>query len=266
VTLQACVVVPARDEEDHIAACLTALAAQRGLAPNAYAVWLVLDDCHDATEAIARACAAQHPHLDLRFLHGPAAGVGAARKLGMDAALRALLDAGHPDGLIASTDADTVVPSCWLTHQLHLARAGVEAIGGAIHLQPNHDLDSRVVAMRDVRSAERLALLRRSDPLAEHHRFSGASMAVSARAYALVGGLPPLRAFEDEALEGRLRDAGIRIVHADVVRVWTAGRLVGRADGGLARVLAHDTTELRAAESVPRRDASLAPVPSDDFP
>ena len=56
------------------------------------------------------------------------------------------------------------------------------------------------------------------DPAAEHHFFSGASMAVTARAYGSVGGLEPLPALEDEAFEARLtrrrpvtRSAAVRV-------------------------------------------------------
>ena len=49
--MRACVVVPARDEEELIGACIAALAAQTGVARADYEVLLVLDRCTDATEA-----------------------------------------------------------------------------------------------------------------------------------------------------------------------------------------------------------------------
>ena len=49
MTLRACVVVPARDEEELIGACIAALAAQTGVARDEYEVLLVLDRCTDAT-------------------------------------------------------------------------------------------------------------------------------------------------------------------------------------------------------------------------
>ncbi len=52
--LAACVVVPARDEEALIGACLDALAAQRGVAREAWEVIVVLDACSDDTEGEVR--------------------------------------------------------------------------------------------------------------------------------------------------------------------------------------------------------------------
>ena len=84
--LRAIVVIPARDEAEHIEGCLRALAGQRGLRPAvAFEVILVLDRCTDATEAVARATAAV-TGLALHVEHSPGAGVGAARRHGMDLA------------------------------------------------------------------------------------------------------------------------------------------------------------------------------------
>ena len=47
--LRAVVCVPARDEELLVGRCIRALAAQRGITPDAYEVVLVLDGCTDAT-------------------------------------------------------------------------------------------------------------------------------------------------------------------------------------------------------------------------
>ena len=102
--LLACVVVPARDEEELVGGCIAALAAQRGVAAAEYEVLLVLDRCTDATEARARAAAGAAP---LHVLRSTGAGVGAARALGMDLACERLHAVGRPDGLIACTDADS---------------------------------------------------------------------------------------------------------------------------------------------------------------
>src|SRR5262249_25054792 len=131
---EACVVVPARDEEERIGACLAALAAQTGIDPAAYEVLLVLDACTDATEEVAARVAADHPSLRVRALRGRGEGVGGARKRGMELPPRTLLAAGSERGLVATTDADTVVAPDWLRSQLDLVAAGEDAIGGAIDL------------------------------------------------------------------------------------------------------------------------------------
>ena len=52
----------------------------------------------------------------------------------MDLAAGTLLASGRGRGLIASTDADSVVAPDWLRTQLDLVAGGADAIGGAIDL------------------------------------------------------------------------------------------------------------------------------------
>lgn len=75
-----------------------------------------------------------------------------------------------------------------------------------------------------------------------HWQFSGASTSLTAETYREVGGLEPVTALEDEALEGVLRRRGIPIDCLLSVRVTTSARLVGRAERGLA----HDLAEVAA--------------------
>jgi glycosyltransferase involved in cell wall biosynthesis len=238
--LQACVVIPARNEEARIGACLEALATQRDVAPAAFEVLLVLDACTDQTEGRAAEVAAEHPQLRLRALHGAGQGVGAARKLGMDLAAQLLIATGNRHGLIASTDADTIVAPDWLHEQLALVHGGAQAIGGAVHLGSVEGIDEALLERRRARSADRFATVLARDPTAEHHHFAGASMSLTADAYVTIGGMEPLVALEDEALERRLSQAGIPIERPAGVRVRTAPRLSGRAPRGLARDLALD--------------------------
>ncbi len=135
--LRAIVVVPARDEQDRIDACLLALAGQRGIDSSSFEVFLVLDHCHDDTRGRALASAAASARPTPTILESLIPGVGHARRAGMDAACRRLLDAGVPDGLIATTDADSRVAPDWLAVQLPPAATGARAIGGSIEL----DLD-----------------------------------------------------------------------------------------------------------------------------
>lgn len=241
--LRASVVVPARDEEALIGACLAALAQQDGVPAEEYEVLLVLDGCEDQTEARAREIAAEHPALNLRLLDGPGRGAGHARRVGMEEACARLFSVGRPGGLIASTDADTVVAPDWLRLQLDSAARGVLAIGGRIELRDDEALAEGVGEWRATRGREKqLDLL--ADPSAgdearvEHWQFSGASLALTASAYAEVGGLEPRAALEDEQLERALERCGIPIERPLAVRVKTSARTVGRAKRGLARDLA----------------------------
>jgi len=238
--LLACVVVPARDEETLIGACLAALAGQDGVASDSYEVIVVLDECADGTAAVVRTASEVHAGLRLRTLAGPGHGAGHARRLGMDLAARMLLDAGHPGGLIVSTDADSTVEPGWLRAQLDVAAGGARAIGGRVEIGAAEaaGLAPGVVELRRSQAEARLLRVRIASPDAEHHQFSGASMALTAATYMAIGGLEPHVALEDEGLERRLIEHGVDIARPLAVRVTTSARLNGRARRGLAHDLA----------------------------
>jgi glycosyltransferase involved in cell wall biosynthesis len=205
--LRACVVVPARDEEALVGACVRALAAQAGVGHDVYELLLVLDRCTDETEARARAAAGP---LALHVLHATAPGVGAARRLGMDVACERLHAVGCPEGLIACTDADSEAAGDWLAAQLAAVAAGSRAIGGRAAMS-GADLEALGPEIRAARERDAALRLRRAREQAapgartEHHQFSGASMALTAEAYREAGPLEPRTGLEDEALERLLR-------------------------------------------------------------
>lgn len=258
--LLACVIVPARDEQSRITACLTSLARQRGLDRDAYEVILVLDGCADATEQRALQAAAAHPGFALRLRRTTAHSAGAARRVGMDLACARLLALDRPQGLIASTDADTVVAPDWLERQLAATALGAGAVGGRIELSDEEQaaLAPEVVASRLVSLRRRRTHARAGRPATlpslrvEHGQFSGASMAVRAGLYAELDGLEPSPALEDEALERALVDRGVAIARPADVRVTTSARTGGRAPRGLAADLAvgqwHARRSFRADE------------------
>jgi glycosyltransferase involved in cell wall biosynthesis len=236
--LRATVVVPARDEEDRIGACLDSLASQDGIAMAEYEVLVVLDACEDGTEAAVAAAAARWPRLRLHTVTGPGEGAGPARALGMDIACARLESVGAERGLLASTDADTVVAPDWLCSQLAALEAGAEAVGGEISLDPAElaALPPAVLEQRADQLANRLRAATRRGP-ADHPHFSGASLGVTPSAYRRVGGLRRLTALEDQELEDRLAAAGVAIHRPRAVQVQTAARTTGRAERGLARDL-----------------------------
>ncbi len=273
--LRAVVVVPARDEAERIEACLYALAHQLGVAGRNYEVIVVLDGCTDGTLEKVRELAEREQALRLHtVVLVVGQGVGRARRRGMDLACERLLGLGRGDGLIASTDADSVVAPDWLASQLELVRAGAQAIGGRIELDPRElaEVSPQALSERD-----RLAAVRLRDVLssqhqtatAEHHQFSGASLALTAATYRRCGGLPVRAALEDEALERELQARGVAIHRSSLVRVTTSARTAGRAPRGLSQDLARSSWRARrsyaAAEfSLERllevKDASIALV------
>jgi glucosyl-3-phosphoglycerate synthase len=223
--LRACVIVPARNEEELIGACMRALAAQEGLDRDAYRVILVCDHCTDATEVRAREAAGA---MALTVIHATGRGVGHARRQGMDLALGLL----PGDGLIATTDADSEPAPDWLRSQLDAVEAGSLAIGGRIDLAGN-DLPPAALRQRSLDAARRHAAIE-GPGAREHHHFSGASLAVTARTYDRVGRLEPRDALEDEGFERALRRHNVPIDRLASVRVTTSGRRFGRAPRGLA--------------------------------
>lgn len=231
--LRACVVVPARDEAERIGRCIEALAAQRDVGPDAYEVILVLDSCTDDTRG--RALAAAPARLRLHTIDAPGAGVGSARRAGMGLASARLRRVGRPRGLVATTDADTVVSRTWVAAQLALGDAGARAIGGRIDLL-EHEAAALPTGVLDLRQRDLAERARRAG--AEHGQFSGASISLTAEAYDYVGGMEPHVALEDEALERALHRHGVPIVRSNTVTVRTSARTSGRAPLGLAHDLA----------------------------
>jgi hypothetical protein len=82
-----------------------------------------------------------------------------------------------------------------------------------------------------------------ADPMPRHTQHSGASIAVTAAAFARCGGVPPVASGEDRALVAALRRVDARIRHSPEVHVTVSGRTEGRAEGGMA-----DTIRRRLAQ------------------
>ena len=215
------VVVPAHDEEELVGACLASIStasAQLGAAVPGVVVraTVVLDRCHDGTAAVVAAYGVDTVVVD-------AANVGVARAAGVDR-VRALAAGQPPERvLVASTDADCVVPDAWLVDLHAQATAGHELVVGAVHPDPA-DLPVGVV--------ERWR--------ARHHRpeahVHGANLAFTLAAYLHAGGLQPVGLHEDVLLVEAMRAAGCRWTTATSVQ--TSGRTTGRVRGGFATYLA----------------------------
>jgi hypothetical protein len=156
----------------------------------------------------------------------------------MDIGCARLESLARPGGLLASTDADSVVAPDWIARQLEAIATGAEAIGGEVLLDPDEvaALPDGVLAGREEQLATRTREAAARGP-AEHAHFSGASLGVTPRAYRRAGGMAWMAALEDQELEDRLAAAGIAIHRLRPVSVVTAARTEGRAERGLARDL-----------------------------
>lgn len=243
------VVIPVRDEEDSLPATLAALAAQcdangRLLIRDCYEVILLVNNSRDASASIARAFARQHPALALHVveidLPDEEAHVGRARRILMDMAATRL----PARGVIATTDADTVVAPDWVAMTLAEIRTGADAVAGRIVVDPTdfaaHDRHARLCHLRDVTYRYLVSELEARldpdpfDPWPRHFQHFGPSMAVTVETYLRAGGMPPLPYLEDVALYDALRRIAARIRHSPAVRVVTSARPQGRTGFGFA--------------------------------
>ncbi|MCC3266170.1 glycosyltransferase [Arthrobacter gengyunqii] len=219
------VIIPARNEEQLLPACLASVATavlmleeQCGVPA---AVTVVLDSCTDGSQDLVAGLQPDWaPELDLGMVAGSFGLVGAARAAGI---------AAQPQrsGLwISTTDADTVVPEDWLVRQYRLAGVGYGLILGTVVPDPA-DL-----------SAEELAVWQLQHVLAEGHPYvHGANLGFSAAAYRRAGGFAPLAAHEDVDLVARIKETGTPWIATDQTRVITSGRRDGRAPEGFSQFL-----------------------------
>ena len=234
------VAIPVRDEADRIGPCLTALNEQIRL-PGA--VVLLLNNCTDATETIARAMA---PRLRFpltivtRDLPPAEANAGHARRLAMTIA------AEHcsPGGALLTTDADARTPPDWIIRNLGAlqdradivcGRAVIDANEAALipaHLHADDALECRLITLLDT-----IAWMldpEPHDPPPRHTEASGASLAVRLDAFHRVGGIPAVRSGEDRAFVRALWMMDARVRHDPAIQVTVSGRIDGRAEGGMA--------------------------------
>ncbi|MGA2408780.1 MAG: glycosyltransferase family A protein [Candidatus Binataceae bacterium] len=235
------VAVPVKDEEERIANCLAALSAQRAI--SGQHIVLLLNNCTDRTAAVIRAIAPSLPvtiHSLEVSLPTELAYAGYARRLVME--LAASLVAS--DGVLLTTDADAIVDPSWIALNLQALRRGADALAGCIEIDPLeasliptrlHEDDARECIYSDLLDKIAAAINPDPfDPLPRHTEHSGASIAVTASAYAQAGGIPAVPLGEDRAFFAALRRIDARIRHAPEVRVIVSGRTKGRAAGGMA--------------------------------
>lgn len=215
------VVVPARDEEALVPACLDSLAVAAGACPVPVGTIVVLDGCTDRS---AETCGCR----EVETLAVDYANVGRARHAGV---LRALQAQRNPDGLwIANTDADSSVPPAWLAEQVRLAGEGADMILGLAEVAFG--------ATSEAAESYRSAYARQIRDDGSHTHIHGANLGIRARTYMESGGFPPRPDHEDRQLVQRVR--AMRhpvVVAAGHLRVVTSGRTDGRCQEGVASVI-----------------------------
>jgi hypothetical protein len=256
------VAIPARNEAERIAACLEALDNQVGAQLDH--IVLLANNCTDETVAIARSVPMQAgTRLHVLELNFPPhqANAGHARRRAMQCAAAL----AGPDGVLLTTDADGRVDSDWLAANLAAMAAGADVVAGWVELDAIdwgripaalHEDDARECAY-DLQCDTLHALLDPdpADPIPRHTQHSGASIAITAWAFARCGGVPDVPSGEDRALIAALRTVDARIRHAPEVHVTVSGRTDGRSPGGMA-----DTIRRRLGGPDPFLDDRLEPA------
>jgi glycosyltransferase involved in cell wall biosynthesis len=224
------VVVPAHNEQDLLPACLASLRrAARALHGTQAHLVVVADACRDRTLQVARRGGAAVVTIGARS-------VGAARAAGVREVLR---HAGHLDPAnvwLATTDADTLVPACWLREHARYGNQGWDAVVGTVRVGDWSGYGP------GVRSLFRARYGAGTGPHAHVH---GANLGFSAAAYLRAGGFPDLPTAEDRALVAALTASGGRVRRTRALAVVTSARREARAPHGFSDYLA----ELEAASA-----------------
>lgn len=243
----AAIVIPAKNEEARLPACLKAAeVAARMASDRTVGIVVVVNNTTDASALRAFGWAAAQFFVPFVLIDcdfsAAQAGVGAARRLGLDTACRHL--AAH--GALLTTDADTLVRDDWVIRNLAELR-GADLICGTVLMHPDEAraLPPSIAAHGDAEQdylAASIRLVARLDPQPHdpdppHHNAAGASMAVSRQVYMAVGGLPAVPLCEDRAFAERVEVHDFRIRFSDTAIVETSARMTGRTDGGLAGAL-----------------------------
>lgn len=273
--LRICVVIPARNEAEGIATALHALCNQvdaDGVPthPDLYEILVLANNCTDDTAEIAREVGRLYPehHLYVCEVNFPPdqAHIGRARRWLMHAAAVRLGGFQNLRGIIASTDADTVVTPDWIAEISAEIEAGADMVGGRIlmgHPGDGTDPALRRYHLNDVTFHHLIAELEsrldpvEHDPWPRHHQHFGANLATTVGAYLAVGGLPHVAMLEDTAYSLTLFCADLRIRHSPRARVRTSARRDGRVALGLSTQLG-EWAETLAFGVIPPVEAATA--------
>lgn len=196
------VVIPAYNEEDLLPACIDSLQCQTY--PGEIEIIVVDNGSTDATAAVARA-------RGVRVVEEPRRGYSRALATGFAAAR---------GDIIASTDADTVVPRFWISRLLreYEQRPDVVAVGGEI-VFCNPTPRARLFTQGLLPLLNRLDRTGPTDP-----HLWGANLSVRRRAFEAAGGWNlDFNLQVDTELSERLRGFG-RVVLLEDLPVYTSSR------------------------------------------
>jgi len=217
------VVVPAHNEQDLLPSCLAKLRrAARALRGTPVHLVVVADACHDRTARVARRGGAAVVTTGARS-------VGAARAAGVREVLRRTGHLDPADVWLAATDADTLVPACWLREHVRYGGQGWDAVVGTVRVADWSGYPPAVRSLFHMRYGARTGL----DP-----HVHGANLGFRASAYLQAGGFPDVPTAEDRKLVAALTANGSRVRYTRALSVVTSARREARAPHGFSDYLA----------------------------
>lgn len=227
------VIIPVHNEAALIGSCLTSVAAAIARVDAPVVVIPVLDRCSDASARVVHEFATQHPGVLVRCMHDEFAGVGEVRDAGVRSAARAWPAIPAERVWTAHTDADTRVPSEWLSRQWELAATGIDLVVGTV--VPDEPAHTSVAA-----------LWWSQHQLGEGHpAIHGANLGIRLSCLLTVGGFGRRRIDEDVAAVQRIRAAGYAWVATDSTRVLTSSRRRSNIEGGFATFMRNLDEDVR---------------------
>lgn len=257
----AAVIIPARNEQTSITACLAAFARQPADSLAQCVIIVVANNCTDATVTSALRAASRHslPATVLEVAVPAQAGVGLARKIGTQMATELAPAVKY----VLTTDADSTVTQNWLPANLARLQT-VDVVCGSVQPAPAGlaRLPAKLRAAQAQACAYRAACVHFAQLInasgVQLGRFGaarGASLAFRARALHACGGFSSMPCYEDRDVVARAERAGLRIEHADEVVVHGACRLKPCAPAGATSMLVERLRQLDAFA-----DDALPPV------
>ena len=263
-TINTCVIVPVKNEADHLLITLNSLVEQfdnngNRLCSDTYEILMLINNSDDESLTIATTFKLKHPAFNLHIasieLPVELAHIGTVRKLLMDEACRRFDVLGNDRGIIASIDGDTSADKHWLCQIRKEIEAGNDAVGGLILTRETTGSAERAYLLDMtyrylLTEVEHLLCPEANDPLPRHFQFFGANMAVTAEYYRKCGGIPQVDRLEDMAFHRALIRCDARIRRSPDAKVVTSARFDGRVSVGFSEQLKKWSTETN--EKIPQ--------------
>ncbi len=246
------VVIPVQNEAENLPLAITAFANQKKLDgsvldPGSFEIIILANNCTDNSAEIVKNFQRENPRLRIHLaeisLSAEDANIGFVRRLLMNEAFYRFKKAAK-NGVILTTDGDTLVAENWIAANLREIETGAEAVGGRIIITPNElakmETKCREFHLQDeeyrLLAAEIESLIDDipHDTAPRHHQHFNGSFAVTTDAYEKAGGVPKVKFLEDVAFYESLQRIDAKFRHSLQVQVFTSSRSDGRSEVGLS--------------------------------